>query len=57
MFLDIKASAHGVELTSMTPYEGKYAGYPIINGKLSMDVWYKIENQQLVVQNDCASTS
>jgi hypothetical protein len=52
MFLDIKASANGVELTRMTPYAAKYAGYPIIKGKLSMDVSYKIENQQLVAQND-----
>ncbi|HEY4316938.1 MAG TPA: DUF748 domain-containing protein [Herbaspirillum sp.] len=52
MFLDIKASAHGVELTRMTPYAAKYAGYPIIKGKLSMDIAYKIENQQLVAQND-----
>ena len=52
MFLDIKASTNGVELTRMTPYAAKYAGYPIIKGKLSMDVSYKIENQQLVAQND-----
>jgi hypothetical protein len=52
MFLDIKAGAHGVELTRMTPYAAKYAGYPIIKGKLSMDVSYKIENQKLVAQND-----
>ncbi|MDB5990703.1 MAG: hypothetical protein JWQ10_2106 [Herbaspirillum sp.] len=52
MFLDIKASTNGVELTRMTPYAAKYAGYPIIKGKLSMNVSYKIENQQLVAQND-----
>ncbi|MDB5775965.1 MAG: putative exported protein [Herbaspirillum sp.] len=52
MFLDIKASTNGVELTRMTPYAAKYAGYPIIKGKLSMDVSYKIENEQLVAQND-----
>lgn len=52
MFLDIKASAHGVELTRMTPYAAKYAGYPIIKGKLSMDISYKIQDQQLVAQND-----
>jgi hypothetical protein len=52
MFLDIKASANGVELTRMTPYAAKYAGYPIIKGKLSMNIQYKIENQQLVAQND-----
>lgn len=52
VFLDIKASTKGVELTRMTPYAAKYAGYPIIKGKLSMDVSYKIENQLLVAQND-----
>jgi hypothetical protein len=52
MYLDIKASANGVELTRMTPYAAKYAGYPIIKGKLSMNVSYKIENQLLVAQND-----
>lgn len=52
MFLDIKASANGVQLSRLTPYSAKYAGYPITKGKLSMDVEYKIENEKLVAQND-----
>ncbi|WP_050463939.1 DUF748 domain-containing protein [Herbaspirillum autotrophicum] len=52
MFLDIKASASGVELPRLTPYSTKYAGYPITKGKLSMDVSYKIEDEKLVAQND-----
>ena len=52
MFLDIKASANGVQLPRLTPYSAKYAGYPITKGKLSMDVQYKIENDKLVAQND-----
>ncbi|MDP5007512.1 MAG: DUF748 domain-containing protein, partial [Glaciimonas sp.] len=51
MFLDIKASANGVELPRLTPYAAKYAGYAIIKGKLSMDVNYKIEEQKLTAQN------
>ena len=51
MFLDIKASANGVELPRLTPYAAKYAGYAIEKGKLSMDVNYHIENDKLVAQN------
>ncbi|MGS0741543.1 DUF748 domain-containing protein [Glaciimonas sp. GG7] len=51
MFVDIKASANGVELPSLTPYAAKYAGYAIVKGKLSMDVNYKVEEQLLTAQN------
>ncbi len=52
MFLDIKASANGLELTRLTPYAAKYAGYAIEKGKMSMRVAYRVENQQLTAQND-----
>ncbi|WP_211443566.1 DUF748 domain-containing protein [Collimonas humicola] len=52
MFLDIKASANGVELPRLTPYAAKYAGYAIEKGKLSMDVNYHIENDKLVAENN-----
>ncbi|NKI72678.1 DUF748 domain-containing protein [Collimonas pratensis] len=52
MFLDIKASANGVELPRLTPYAAKYAGYAIEKGKLSMDVSYHIENDKLVADNN-----
>ncbi|MGI4936082.1 MAG: DUF748 domain-containing protein [Janthinobacterium lividum] len=51
MYLDIKASANGIELPRLTPYATKYAGYPIEKGKLSMDVNYRIDNQKLTAQN------
>jgi hypothetical protein len=35
----------------MTPYSAKYAGYPILKGKLSMDVKYKVEAQKLQASN------
>ncbi len=51
LYLDIKASSHGIEMTRLSPYSTKYAGYPIEKGKLSMDVSYKIEEEKLVAQN------
>lgn len=51
LYLDLAAKAAGVELTRLTPYAAKYAGYPITKGKLTVDVAYKIENGQLNAQN------
>src|SRR5208337_127531 len=35
-----------------TPYSGKYAGYTIEKGKLSVDVKYSIINRKLDAQNN-----
>ncbi|WP_019451592.1 DUF748 domain-containing protein [Cupriavidus sp. BIS7] len=51
LYLDIVAKASGVELTRLTPYAAKYAGYPITKGKLTVDVAYKIENGKLDAKN------
>ena len=50
-FLDIKADVTGVDLVPFSPYSGKYAGYNIDKGKLSLNVAYKLENNQLVAEN------
>jgi hypothetical protein len=52
LFLDIKASARDIELSPLTPYSAKYAGYGIERGKLSVKVAYKIENRKLTAQNN-----
>ncbi|WP_027779954.1 DUF748 domain-containing protein [Paraburkholderia caledonica] len=49
--LDLTASAHDIELTNLTPYSAKYAGYPITKGKLNVDLHYKLENDQLNADN------
>jgi Domain of Unknown Function (DUF748) len=41
--LDIHAKATDLELAPLSPYAGRYAGYAIERGKLSMDVAYKID--------------
>ena len=51
LFLDLKAATKGVELSPFTPYSGKYAGYGIEKGKLSLDVSYHIENNKLTAEN------
>ena len=51
IFLDITGSTNGLELTRLTPYATKYAGYPIEKGKLSMQVSYHVENQNLKAEN------
>ncbi|PKO86447.1 MAG: hypothetical protein CVU18_14955 [Betaproteobacteria bacterium HGW-Betaproteobacteria-12] len=50
-YLDIKANVKGVDLTGFSPYSGKYAGYAIEKGKLSLDVAYKLENNTLTADN------
>ncbi|MFP3569467.1 DUF748 domain-containing protein [Paraburkholderia sp. SIMBA_030] len=49
--LDLTASAHDIELTNLTPYSAKYAGYPITKGKLNVDLHYKLDNDQLNADN------
>ena len=49
--LDLQADVKGIELTTLSTYSGKYAGYAIEKGKLSVFVKYKIENEQLEAEN------
>jgi hypothetical protein len=47
VYTDIKMSFHGLELTTVTPYSGHFAGYKIEKGKASVDLAYHIENRSL----------
>ncbi|TDV27732.1 uncharacterized protein DUF748 [Paraburkholderia caballeronis] len=49
--LDVTAAAHDIELTNLTPYATKYAGYPITKGKLNVDLHYQLANDQLTANN------
>ena len=51
LFLDIEGRTKGVDLPRLTPYSVKYAGYPIVKGKLSMEVKYKVEDEKLTANN------
>ncbi|HEY3784029.1 MAG TPA: DUF748 domain-containing protein [Steroidobacteraceae bacterium] len=50
-YSDLNLSFKGVELSTVTPYSGHFAGYKIEKGKLSVDISYKIENRQLSAQH------
>lgn len=50
-FLDLKATVKGFDLSPLSPYAGKFAGYGISKGKLSLDVTYRLENSQLQANN------
>lgn len=41
-----------LEMTNMTPYSAKFAGYRIDKGKLSLDLHYQIEQRKLQATND-----
>jgi hypothetical protein len=47
VYTDIKMSFKGLELTTITPYSGRFAGYKIDKGKLSVDLTYKIDQRKL----------
>jgi len=55
--LDIKENAElnllfkNIDLNSMTPYSGKFLGYTIKEGKLSMDLKYTIKKAKLIGDN------
>lgn len=51
LFLDIEGRTRGIDLPRLTPYSLKYAGHPIVKGKLTMEVKYKIEDRKLAANN------
>jgi hypothetical protein len=50
-FADVKATFRGIDLSPFTPYSGKYAGYAIARGSLTMEVAYKLQGRKLSAQN------
>lgn len=50
-YLDLNLIFKNVELTSVNPYSGTYAGYYIDKGQISLDLTYKLKNNALVGSN------
>lgn len=48
---DVTLEFRGVNLTTLSPYSGKFAGYRIEKGKLDMDLRYKLKASRLEVSN------
>ncbi len=50
-FTDIGVVFRNLEMSSLTPYSGKFAGRKIDSGKLSVDLKYKVAQRQLAGDN------
>jgi hypothetical protein len=48
---DVKVSSKGVDLTPLSPYCGKYAGYLMDKGTLDLDLEYKVARRHLESTN------
>ena len=51
LFLDIAAKGQEIELTKLTAYSQRYAGYGITGGRLTLDVKYHIEDGKMEGRN------
>lgn len=50
-FTDLVVTLGGMDLTPASPYSGKYAGYILSKGKLSLDLKYKVSQKVLEAEN------
>ena len=50
-FVDLKIDFRNVDLLPLSPYSGKYAGYELARGQLSIDVQAKLDGKQLDATN------
>jgi len=50
-FTDILMKFEGIELTTFTPYSGKFAGYKIDRGKMNLDLRYRLNKRYLEGEN------
>jgi hypothetical protein len=50
-YADVRLAFDNMELTTFTPYSGKFAGYRIDKGKLSVRLSYHIEDRKLDAQH------
>ncbi len=51
LFIDLEADFSDMDLSPLTPYAGKYMGYTIEKGKLSLDLKYLIVKKKLDSEN------
>ncbi|MFZ1984273.1 MAG: DUF748 domain-containing protein, partial [Desulfatitalea sp.] len=50
-FVDLKIVFTGIDLSRFAPYSGKYLGYELDKGQLSLTLAYFLENDHLIGQN------
>lgn len=50
-YVDLTIGLMGVDLSPFAPYSGKYLGYKLEKGQLSLDLAYKVADNKLSAQN------
>ena len=50
-FTDLTITLGGMDLTAESPYSGKYVGYGLSKGKLSLELKYKVSQKHLEAEN------
>ncbi len=50
-YTDVSLVFENLNLTTVSPYSGKYTSYPITKGKLSLDLAYKLSKKELKGKN------
>lgn len=50
--MDLTLKASDLDLTSLSPYTGRYAGYRVEKGRLDAGLKYAISNRRLTAEND-----
>ncbi len=50
-YTDLVLSFKNLDLTTVSPYSGKFAGYPITKGKMTLELDYKLSQKELVGEN------
>jgi len=51
LFLDVKVDFRDMDLSPLSPYSGRFAGYGIQKGKLTLNLKYHIEKRKLDSEN------
>ncbi len=50
-YTDLTMDFQGIDLTTFTPYAGKFAGYKIDKGKLTLELRYRLNDRYLIGEN------
>lgn len=51
VFTDLKLTIQDVPLPAMSTYAGRYGGFPIENGTVTLDLQYRVNQAELVAEN------
>ncbi len=50
-FTEIDMAFRNLEMTSLSPYVAKFAGYRVASGRLALDLQYRVKDKKLVGEN------